>query len=435
MRSTTAPSETLAAAPDQAPTLAEGAGLLGELRETLSQLQALQAKAVELAGRVQRSGTVEELEGLPLDLLLGLEHHLTGAERWMLLTAADVLAHLPVTFGLFREGRLSWSQVRGIVGRARHLRVGDRAALDERIAASVDLVDQLDPDQLQWAVDRAADELDGLRQVERREQAVADDNFVNVQLDFHGAGTLYARFDPVATATVVGALDAAAETPTANGQEPGEATTRAKQRAGGLVDICTQYLSGGDGGKARASVVVHVDVDQTTPTAAGTVEVGLPGWLPTISAATLEALARSADVRAVVFDGARPLAATGKVDAESIPADVRLAVQARDLGCRFPGSRAPIGHTDIHHIHWRSDGGDHHPDNLLGLSRRAHRLVHRRGWDIDLDPATGRAAFTRHGRTWTTRPWGTRLRRPPTTTPPDLPPGGGARPAGLGWGP
>jgi hypothetical protein len=95
----------------------------------------------------------------------------------------------------------------------------------------------------------------------------------------------------------------------------------------------------------------------------------------------------------------------------------RVAVAARDQGCRFPGSSDPIGHTDIHHIRERSQGGDHDPDNLIALSRRHHTLVHRYGWRLLLDPTTGQLTIFRGNRAWRSLPKGTPLARAPD--PPD----------------
>ena len=121
-------------------------------------------------------------------------------------------------------------------------------------------------------------------------------------------------------------------------------------------------------------------------------------------------------MRVVLFEGARPLAVSAKTKAAAIPTEVRLAVRARDRGCRFPGSTGPAPWADIHHVVEQAEGGDHHPDNLALLIRRWHRLVHRRKWKQRLDPKTGRYTITRNGRTWTSLPRGTPLRRPP---PPD----------------
>ena len=168
--------------------------------------------------------------------------------------------------------------------------------------------------------------------------------------------------------------------------------------------------------RARPLVVVHVGLDQLSGHPDGTVELNLRGGLPRVSAATVEALARSGDVQAVLFDGQRPLAATSKVDAARVPAATALAVRSRDRGCRFPASRDPIGHTDLHHLREQARGGDHDPDNLVCLSRRWHTTAHQRGWTLTLDPATGQLTTQRGGRSYRSLPRGAPL--PPAPDPP-----------------
>src|SRR5688572_654857 len=101
--------------PVSAPTMGDGAQAWTDLCATLRQRAELDARIVELTGQVQRSGTIETLEGVTLDTALSLVHRLPAAERGMLLTAADVLADMPATMALLKEQVLSWGQVRGIV--------------------------------------------------------------------------------------------------------------------------------------------------------------------------------------------------------------------------------------------------------------------------------------------------------------------------------
>ncbi|MDP8927133.1 MAG: HNH endonuclease [Actinomycetota bacterium] len=403
--------------PEPPLTLAEGAGLLSELSEALNLMEQATAKAVDLVGRLQRAGVVEHLEGLPLDLFLALAHRLTSGDRRMLLEAARVLDRLPATRVLFSEQKLSWGQVRGIVARLRRLPLDDLAEIDARVEASLERIDAYSPDELVWAVERAADELDGARRLERREQRGVAANFVAVQPCLDGAISLYAELDPVAGATVLNALDAASEPPNGDVSEPGEPSSRAKQRAGGLQRICSDWFGGGTGRPARPALVVHVDLAQVTTTAAGLVEVAAPGGLPTLTAATVERLNQDADLRAVLFDGARPLAVSAKTRAAQIPGEVRLAVAARDRGCRFPASTTPLQWSDCHHILPRKDDGDHHPENLTHLARRGHLIVHRNGWEQHLNAHTGEFTITRNGRTWRSLPRGTPLSRPPPPPP------------------
>ncbi|MDQ3931529.1 MAG: 13E12 repeat family protein [Actinomycetota bacterium] len=315
--------------------------MLVKLSDALRRTQQATAEAVDLAGRLQRAGVVEIIEGLPLELLVALEHRMVSSDARMLLEAARVLERMPITKALFAAGRLSWGQVRGIVARLRRLKVADLPSVDQRVEASLELVDKYSPDELVWAVEQAADEIDGAHRVERREQRTVESSFLAVQPSFDGSVRLYGELDPVAGATCLNALEAASDPPDAVQHQPGEVSSRARQRAQGLVRICGDYLGGGSAGPARPLLVAHVDIADVTGTAAGRVELAAPGVLPTLTAATVEALARDGELRVVLFDGARPLAVSAKTRAAHIPGVTRLAVAARDGGCRFPGSTAP----------------------------------------------------------------------------------------------
>ena len=160
---------------------------------------------------------------------------------------------------------------------------------------------------------------------------------------------------------------------------------------------------------------VIVDLHDVHVNAAGQLETRLPGCLPTLSARVTDLLASDADLQAVIFDGKRPLAVSASQSA-AIPAEVRLAVQVRDRGDRFPGSDLPSSDSHLHHIVPREHGGSHHPDNLITLGARHHlHHIHRRGWRPHLDPDTGQASFTRDGRTFRTLPRGTPLEPAPGT--------------------
>jgi hypothetical protein len=206
----------------------------------------------------------------------------------------------------------------------------------------------------------------------------------------------------VSGATIVNALDAAADTATSNTEAAGQPTTRARQRAAGLVELATAFLGGttasGQPRRARPQLVVHVPLDQVTATAAGQVELNLAGArLPTVTARTLEALNTDADLRAVLFDGSRPLAVSDKVSASEIPTKTRVAVAARDRGCRFPGSRTPIAHTDIDHQTPWENGGTTGASNTWCLHKGHHLGKTHHRYTIHTDT---------HGTTWWTTPAG-----------------------------
>ncbi|MBW3562227.1 MAG: hypothetical protein KY437_06995 [Actinobacteria bacterium] len=197
----------------------------------------------------------------------------------------------------------------------------------------------------------------------------------------------------------------------------------------GLLDLCAHELAGHDTCDDRADadpagngpgtgqrktakplVLVHVDLEHTTVTDAGNVELGVPGGgLPAITRRRLEEiLSTDHDLRIVLFDDGRPLATSDLIHADDIPTKTRIAVRARDRGCRFDG-RTPAARAHQHHIDGRANG--HHPDRIITVGPWAHlRAIHRHGWHPELQHH-GIIRWRRGTSTFRTLPWGTPLRR------------------------
>jgi len=78
-------------------------------------------------------------------------------------------------------------------------------------------------------------------------------------------------------------------------------------------------------------------------------------------------------------DSASFLADVGAIlarGAQDIPAAIRRLVDDRDGGrCRVPGCRHSV-FKEPHHIVLRSEGGTHHPDNLVTVCSAHHRAIH-----------------------------------------------------------
>ena len=369
-------------------------------------------EVVRLVGEVLGTGIVEQLEGLPIDAWLALRARMVGCDRATLLTAADVLRHMPICWSAFVDGQLSWGLVRHLATRLGKRSRADRYTIDARIGATCatwDGLDVYDPDRLRAVIDRAIWDLDPVADRERAEDDSESASFVAIQPSFDGRVTGGFDLDPVAGATLLNGLDAA--TP------DGPVKTRPQRRVAGLVTLAETFLAGSRPGAAKPTVVVTVDLASITPTSAGVLDLQVPGGIaPVLTARTIDALAADADLRAVVCDGYRPLTVTRKRTAADLPADIRTAVLARDVVDRFPGSDRPITH--VHHTRPRGTGGDHHIDGLIGLSDRSHGIVHDHGWACRHDPDTGVFTITRHGVTWRSIPQTTPLQPAPPGDPP-----------------
>jgi hypothetical protein len=73
---------------------------------------------------------------------------------------------------------------------------------------------------------------------------------------------------------------------------------------------------------------------------------------------------------------------------ESIPAGIRSAVLWRDrYKCAWPRCGRPAAWCDVHHIKHKKDGGKTSVDSCICLCQFHHDVcVHRRGWEIVLNP-------------------------------------------------
>lgn len=64
----------------------------------------------------------------------------------------------------------------------------------------------------------------------------------------------------------------------------------------------------------------------------------------------------------------------------------RIALAARDGGCRFPGCDRPVSWTEAHHIeYWQRDSGETNLADGILLCRLHHLLIHDNHWQIRRD--------------------------------------------------
>ncbi|MCB1004231.1 MAG: DUF222 domain-containing protein [Acidimicrobiales bacterium] len=300
------------------------------------------------------------------------------------LRVAHALTRLPLVRRHFAVGELSYSKVRAItrvavepyeeeffVNFARHATAPmlEKAVSGYRRAGRLDDQDAADRHRrrmFRWWV-----EPDGMVAFEGR-MAPEDAAIVTAAIG----------------AVVVPATKRSTERPVDDhGQplpQPGDDSKWARQ-ADALVALCDQALHGpgdetGVVAEPAATVVVHVDAEVLDHDADGACRLADgPNLSPETARrlgcdSTTFTIATGPDGRPRLVDKAH----------RSVSRTLRREVAARDEGhCRFPGCDL-LGRHHLHHMVHQEHGGAHRVDNLITLCAFHHRLVHERGYRIEL---------------------------------------------------
>ncbi|MEX1162684.1 MAG: hypothetical protein WEB03_03790, partial [Nitriliruptor sp.] len=220
-------------------------GELAELVATLRAADRLTARAVALAGQLDARRAAAE-EGMTCDGALRLHTGLVGSDVAMVLTAADVLTTMPVTAGLFARGVLSWGHVRQLTIGVRRFDAATRAALDDYLGEHPGRLEAMDAERRAWALEDAIDDHRPERTLEQRAERQEQAEFLALQGQLDGSGSLYGQFGPEGFATITGRLETEADIPQAApcpGDQDSPAAepvpTRGRQLADALVRLCT----------------------------------------------------------------------------------------------------------------------------------------------------------------------------------------------------
>ena len=100
-----------------------------------------------------------------------------------------------------------------------------------------------------------------------------------------------------------------------------------------------------------------------------------------VSVTTAASHACSAGVTPIVVDDTGNVIALGR-ETRLFTRRQRIALAARDGGCRFPGCERPPSWSEAHHIIPWSEGGPTNVSNGVLLCRHHHLLVHNNEWQI-----------------------------------------------------
>jgi hypothetical protein len=106
-----------------------------------------------------------------------------------------------------------------------------------------------------------------------------------------------------------------------------------------------------------------------------------------VSMATVERIACAEGTVALAFDDDGQALNVGR-EQRLYTRRQRVALAARDGGCRWTGCDRPPSWCEAHHIqHWKRDVGRTDLADGILLCRHHHMLLHNNGWEIGRDPA------------------------------------------------
>jgi hypothetical protein len=397
----------------RAETFPPGGYVVDEARVVFDRFTAEAASLPAEQQLVEMRQVIDQLEGLWLAASadfaesgeLAESGHATLAS-WMRarcrLAPAEATARSKVAFAVtgdqvhtgraVRAGQVSWRHAQVIE------QVLGQVPADRRDEAEQSLVSHaaaLDPGQLRRVGDRLVHCLDrqradeqAIRRLERRGLTVAE--------TYDGMVSVNGLLDPVSGALLLTALNTKLRPPkgtdhgdghaSAGGEVDADLRSWSQRRADALADICADWLEGVNTtsiGGVRPHLSVIVD-HATLQGASGAPPAEL-GWVGPLSTPEALMIGCDATVSRIVMDGPSQVIDVGRAT-RTIPPGLRRAVIARDRTCVAPGCGRLPEHCDIHHVVFWEQGGATDLSNTVLVCRRHHRLVHLKGWRVEVGP-------------------------------------------------
>ncbi|MGA7987721.1 MAG: DUF222 domain-containing protein [Candidatus Dormiibacterota bacterium] len=313
-----------------------------------------------------------------LSIHTGVDVH-TGAE---MVRTGHALETLPRIAEAFHDGRLSFDKVRKVTRVA--VPEDEKVWLEVALNASGGQLTRICR-AVSSALD-AADQNLAQRALERRSVRKwwRDDGMLQVMavLPREDGAVVVAAIE--AAAAAIAAEARSASRASGGADDPAE-RTHEMLRADAFVRVCEEWVASVSTRPTPAptrQVVVHVDqmaLRERDPAARCHIEDG--PWLPFGAARWLSC---DSDVVSVLERDGESVDVSRVHRVVSAP--MRLALQARDRGCRFPGCSVPPARTEGHHIkHWAQRGRTTMP-NLVSLCRFHHRRHHEGAFEIRVVP-------------------------------------------------
>lgn len=234
---------------------------------------------------------------------------------------------------------------------------------------------------LSLTVEKDPDEALRKRALDRRE--------VWIEPAGHGMAHVGAYLSAEHAEAFVAGLEKLAESPDcADPYEQGEARTKPQRLADALTGFVQEHV------QVQVTVDVVISADQL---------VGDNDWTPEskrlgpIGSELARDLCMSPDARwrRLVTDPVTGELVAMSTSAYRIPQQLREAIKARDVSCRFPGCHTRAEFFDCDHV-VPHPAGQTCADNLAGLCRRHHRTKTFTAWKVQREPGAAR-----HELVWT----------------------------------
>jgi hypothetical protein len=166
-------------------------------------------------------------------------------------------------------------------------------------------------------------------------------------------------------------------------EDPRSRGQKAADVFAGLLRIASEVDDNTVLGLRRPSVRVHVAAESIAKRAGNGVIEDVNDF--PISFATVERHLCASGVIGIAFDDNGRSLNVGR-DQRLYNAKQKIALAARDGGCRFTGCDRPVSWTEAHHINfWGRDEGETNIDDGILLCRLHHLLVHDNHWHIRRD--------------------------------------------------
>ena len=232
--------------------------------------------------------------------------------------------------------------------------------------------------------------------VDEREAALRDRRYLHLTRQADGMTRLSALLDPESAALVRDAVDAATS-PRRDGPHfvsPSERDAEESDRALRMLtdtrttpqvalDAVVELIRLGGavaptdviGVRAPAVQVLVAERDLHTGRGLAFCE----GQTEPVGTATAERHVCASGVVPIIVDDAGDVIALGR-ESRLFTRKQRIALAARDGGCRFPGCDRPPAWTEAHHIVPWSHGGNTDLHDGVLLCRHHHLLLHNKGW-------------------------------------------------------